>query len=135
MLLMSTSCNQLAARFVTGRWSDNYDSLLSYLNWPELSTRRKKQKLLLCNRILKDYSILPPSFFTSHPFPHLRYNHSLALYHPTCHSTAHLPSFSASVVPLWNRLPMDIVCVPILYIILRLPCFCILTLCIGLPLY
>ena len=70
---------------------------------------------MLCNRILKGYSILPPSLFTPHPFPHLRHNHSLPLYHPTCRSTAHLSSFSVSVVPLWNRLPMDIVCAPSLY--------------------
>ena len=31
------------------KWSDNYDSLLSHLNLLKLSTRRKKQKLLLCN--------------------------------------------------------------------------------------
>ena len=64
------SVQKLAARFVSGRWNDNYDSLLNRLNWSELSTRRKKQKLL-CNQIVKGYSILPPSFFTPHPFPHL----------------------------------------------------------------
>ena len=64
------SVQKLAARFVTGRWYDNYDSLLSHLNWPELSTRRKKQKLLLCNHILKrlfDTSTIlfhPPSIST-----------------------------------------------------------------------
>ena len=109
------SVQKLAARFVSGRWNDNYDSLLNCLNWSELSTRRKKQKLSLRNRIVKGYSILPPSFFTPHPFPHLRHNHSLPLYHPPCRSTAHLSSFSVSVVPLWNHLPIDIVCAPSLY--------------------
>ena len=61
------SLQKFAARFVTGRWHDNYDSLLSHLNWPELSTTRKKQKLLLCNRILKGYSILPPSILFHPP--------------------------------------------------------------------
>ena len=72
------------------------------LNWPELCTRRKRQKLLLCNRIFNGYSftILPPSLFTPHPFPHLRHNHSLPLYHPTCRSTDHLSPFSVSVVPI-----------------------------------
>ena len=102
------SVQKLAARFVSGRWNDNYDSLLNRLNWLELSTRRKKQKLL-CNQIVKGYSILPPSFFTPHPFRHLRHNHSLPLYHPPCCSTAHPSSFSVSVVPLWNHLPIDIV--------------------------
>ena len=92
------SFQKLAARFVSGRWNDNYDSLLNRLNWSELSTRRRKQKLLLCNRIVKGYSILPPSFFTPHPFPHLRHNHSLPLYHPPCRSTAHLSSFSVIVL-------------------------------------
>ena len=98
---------------------------------------------------MKGYSILPPSFFTSHPFPHLQHNHSLPLYHPACHSTAHLSSFSVSVVPLWTHLPIDIVCAPSLYsfkkrlnslnlfncyfcwylhIFLRLSCFVFLTL-------
>ena len=96
--------------------SSIYNFLLSHLNWPEPSTRRKRQKLLLlCNCILRGYSILPPSFFTPHPFLHLRHNHSPALYYPTCRLTTHLSSFSASVVPLWNCLPMDVVCTPSLY--------------------
>ena len=102
------SVQKFAARFVTGRWSDNYDSLLSHLKWPKLSTRRKKQKLLLCNRTLNNCSILPPSLFTPHPSPHLRHNHPFALYYPTCHSTAHLSSFAISVVPLWNCLPIGV---------------------------
>ena len=112
---MSTSWNlskKFAARFVTSRWSDNYDSLLSHLNWPKLCTRRKKQKLLLCNCILNHCSILSPSLFTPHPSPYLRHNHPYALYYPTCHSTAHLSSFAISVVPLWNCLPIDVVCAP-----------------------
>ena len=63
------SVQKFAARFVTGRWSDSYDSLLSHLKWPKLSTKREKQKLLLCNRILKNCSILPPSLFIPHPSP------------------------------------------------------------------
>ena len=85
------SVKKFAARFVIGRWSDSYDTLLSHLKWPKLSTRRKKQKLLLCNRILNNCSILLPSLFTPHPFPHLRHNHPFPLYYPTCHSTAHFP--------------------------------------------
>ena len=68
----------------------------------KLGTRRNRQKLLLCNHIWRGYSILPPSFFIPHPFPHLRHNHPLPLYHPNCRSTAYLSSFSASVVPLWT---------------------------------
>ena len=97
---MLESVQKFAARFVTSRWSDNYDSLLSHLNWPKLCTRRKKQKLLLCNCILNNCSILPPSLFTSHQSPHLRHNHPYVLYYPTCHSTTHLSSFAISVVPL-----------------------------------
>ena len=64
--------------------------------------RRKKPKLLLCNHILKGYSILPPSLFTPPPPPPPP--PPLTLYHPTCRLTAHL----SSVVSLWNHLPMDI---------------------------
>lgn len=104
------SVQKFVARFVTSRWSDNYDSLLSHLNWPKLCTRRNK--LLLCNRILNNCSILQPSLFTPHPSSHLRHNHHHALYYPTCHSTAHLSSFAISVLPLWNSLPLDVVCAP-----------------------
>ena len=100
------SVQKFGARFVTRRWSDNYNSLLSHLKWPKLNTRRKKQKLLLRNRILNNCSI--PSLFTPHPSPHLRHNHPFALYYPTCHSTAHLSSFAISVVPLWNCLPIGV---------------------------
>ena len=37
------SVQKVAARFVTGKWHDNYDSLLSHLNWTELSTRRGRK--------------------------------------------------------------------------------------------
>ena len=60
--------------------NSSYDSLLSHLKWPKLSTRRKRQKLLLCNRILNNFAILPPSLFTPHPSTHLRHNHPFSLY-------------------------------------------------------
>ena len=78
------SVQKFTASFVTSKWSDDYDSLLSHLNWPKLSTRRKKQKLLLCIRILNKCSILPPSLFNPHPSPHLRHNH------PLCFVLSHL---------------------------------------------
>ena len=48
----------------------------------------ERSRNLLCNRILNNCSILPPSLFAPHPSPHLRHNHPYALYYPTCHSTA-----------------------------------------------
>ena len=100
---------KLAARIVTKKWDLNYQQLLSNLLWPTLADRRKRQKLALCFRIVKGNSLIPSSFFTPHPSPHLRHNHSLPLYYPTCHSRSLLSSFAISVVPRWNCLPSSLV--------------------------
>ena len=106
------SVQKFAARLVTRNWRGNYDELLLRLQWPTLSVRRRKQKVALCYRILNNCSIIPSSFFTPHPSPHLRHNHSLPLYYPPIRSTSHLSSFSVSVVPIWNCLPSDIAAAP-----------------------
>ena len=100
---------KLAAKIVTKKWNCDYESLLSNLHRPRLSLRRTKQKMALCFRILKGYSIIPPSIFAPHPTPHLRHNHSLPLYYPVCNSRSHLSSFAVSSVPVWNCLPNDVV--------------------------
>ena len=69
---------KLAAKIVTKKWNCDYESLLSNLHRPRLSLRRTKQKMALCFRILKGYSIIPP-IFTPHPTPHLRQSFSPAL--------------------------------------------------------
>ena len=138
MLFMQTSWNQFVARFVARIWYDNYDSLLSHLNWPELSTRRRKSKLLLCNRILKGCSILPPSLFTPiHPHTSDIITRLPCSYHPTCRSTAHLSmqwhcapslySFKKRFKFLYNS--------SIATSVGAWTLFCIFTLCFGQPLY
>ena len=77
------------------------------LQWPTLTVRRRKQKVVLCYRILNNCSIIPPTFFTPHPSPQLRHNHSIPLYYPSVCTTSHHSSFSVSVVPIWNCLPSD----------------------------
>ena len=93
-------------------WNSCYDDRLELLKLPRLSTRRKRQKLSLCYRIVTGRSIIPPSFFIHHPCPHLRHNHHLPLYRPRVRTTAHQSSFSASVIPLWNSLHRDLVSSP-----------------------
>ena len=106
------SVQSFAARVITKSWRGSVTYLLSRLQLPSLELRRRKQKVALCYRILNNMSIIPPTFFTAHPSPHLRHNHSLPLYYPPIRSTSHLSSFSISVVPLWNNLPVDIVLSP-----------------------
>ena len=99
---------KFAAKLATGLWSENYDHLLSLLNWPPLATRQQR-KLLLCRRILTGNSIIPPTIFTPHPAPDLGHCHNLALYRPPTRTQAHLGSYLPSVVPLWNSLPQHTV--------------------------
>ena len=60
---------KFAAKLATGLWLENYDHLLSLLNWPTLEIRRQQQKLLLCRRILTGNSIIPLTILTPHPAP------------------------------------------------------------------
>ena len=60
----------------------NSGTLPRLLNLPRLSTRRTRQKLSLCYRIVTGRSIIPPRFFTPH-LSHLRHNHHLPLYYPS----------------------------------------------------
>ena len=105
------SVQALAAKIATKQWNSNYNDLLKLLSWPRLSIRRKKQKVSLCHRIISGHSIIPPSFFSPHPSPHLRHNHHMPLSYPKIRTSAHLSSFSVSVIPLWNSLPPSVVSV------------------------
>ena len=101
------SVQRFAARIVTNNWSGSHSELLSKVNWPSLSTRRRKRKVALYYRIVKNLSIIDSSFFTPHPCPHLRHAHFLPLYYlPRC-TLSHLSSFSVSVIPIWNCLPPE----------------------------
>ena len=108
------SVQKFAARFVTRRWSDNCESLLSHHNWPKLCTRRKKQKLLLCNHILNNRSILPPSLFTPHPSPHLRHNHPFACIIPLVIQLPTCPHWISVLYHCGITYPW-MLCVPSLY--------------------
>lgn len=94
---------KLASKIVSKRWNiSSYEHLLSHLKWEPLALRRKKQKVLLCHRILSGHSIISPSVFTPHPSPHLRHCHNHPLFCPFAHTRSYLSSFFISVIPLWN---------------------------------
>ena len=103
---------KFATRIATRDWTGNYENLRSQLGWPPLATRRVRQKLLLCRRILSGNSIILAYSFSRHPAPELRHSHQFPLYRPVTRSSAHLNSFFPSVVPLWNALPPDVVLLP-----------------------
>ena len=44
---------RLAAKIVTKKWDAHHDHLLNVLKWERLSLRRKKQRVMLCHRILR----------------------------------------------------------------------------------
>ena len=103
------SVQSFATRIISKSWRGSSSNLRLRLNLPSLATRRKKQKVALCYRILNNFSVIPPSLFIPHPSPHLRHNHSMPLYYPPNRSLSHLSSFAVSTVPLWNSLPPDLV--------------------------
>ena len=102
------SVQTFTTRIISKNWRGSSSDLASRLQLPSLSIRRRKQKVSLCYRIINNLSVIPHSFFTPHPSPHLRHNHSLPLYYPPIHSVSHLSSLSVSVIPLWNCPPPDL---------------------------
>ena len=40
-------CSKLAAQFVSRRWSDNYDCLLSHSNWLKLNSRKRSRNFFV----------------------------------------------------------------------------------------
>ena len=77
-----------------------------------LRERRWKQKAMVCARILKGCSVIPPSAFTPHPHPSRRLHHSLPLVAPFAKTSAHQSSFFVNSVSIWNCLPDSIICAP-----------------------
>ena len=58
--------------------------LLHTLNWIPLCVRRKKQKAIVCRRILLGQSVTPSSHLTPNPRPNPRTNHSIPLLNSVC---------------------------------------------------
>ena len=106
------SVQRFAARLVTKHWSSPPDQLIHSLNWPTLQARRRKQKVMVCRRILSGHSILPPSLLTPHPNPNPRRHHSYPLATPFARTSLYQSSFFISCTHLWNCLPDSIVCAP-----------------------
>ena len=101
---------KFAAKLATGLWASGHDAI-NKLNWPPLAMRRKKQKLLLCRRILLGGSIIPASVFSPHPHPSPRLHHCMALQGQRAKTSAHLYSYFPSVIKLWNKLPSEFISV------------------------
>jgi len=104
------SVQRLAARLVTKHWSAPPSHLLRSLNLCPLQEWRWKQKTMVCARIIKGCSIIPPSYFTPHPHPSRRHHHSFPLFTPFARTTAHQSSFFISFTRIWNSLPDHIIC-------------------------
>ncbi len=86
------------------------NTFLCYLDyhaiWPSLSSRRSRQKVTLCRRIIRGESILQSSRFTLNPKPNPRhYHHDQSLLTPFAKTLSYQSSFFVNAVPLWNSLP------------------------------
>ena len=92
------SVQRLAVRLITKRWSASPSYLLRSLNLCPLQERRWKQKAMVCARIIKGCSIIPPSYFTPHPHPSRRHHHSSPLITLFARTTAHQSSFLSAVL-------------------------------------
>ena len=86
--------------------------LLHTLNWTPLCVRRKKQKAMVCRRILLGHSVIPSSHLTPNPHPNPRTNHSIPLLTPFARTTLYQSSFFVSCVPIWNHLPESVISAP-----------------------
>ena len=63
------SVQRFAARLTTKQWQATQNQLLHTLNWTPLCVRRKKQKAMVCRRILLGHSVIPSSHLTPNPRP------------------------------------------------------------------
>ena len=100
---------RFAAKLATGLKSSGCQDPIQIMNWLPLAACQKRQKLLLCRRILVGGSIVPPSVFTPRPHPSPRLHQYMALYCPSTKTSAHLHSFFLSVVIVWNKLSSDLI--------------------------
>ena len=100
---------RFAGRVITHQWQSDHSTLLNSLNWQPLQTRRRLIKLKVCYNILNNYSCIPPSVFTPHPYPHLRHSHSKMVLRPNAKTNSHKYSFFIDVIPIWNSLPPDVI--------------------------
>ena len=122
-------CNKLeaaqhfATRVVTQSWSKgtSVDNLTRSLNWSLHEFSYQEEEAEGCSLgycILNKHSIVPPSFFSPHPSPHLIHNHILylPLYYLSTHALHCTFEFFIckchsylELFTTWNCLPPDIV--------------------------
>ena len=106
------SVQRFGARLTTKQWQATQNQLLHTLNWTPLCVRRKKQKAMVCRRILLGHSVILSSHLTPTPRPNPRTNHSIPLFTPFDRTTLYQSSFFASCVPIWNHLPESVIPAP-----------------------
>ena len=101
-------------QMVTKQWSVSSTHMLSthHLNLRPLQERRWKQKAIVCARILRGCSIIPPSHFTPHPHPSQWLHHSFPLVTPFARTLVHQSSFFISSTLIWNSLSEHVICAP-----------------------
>jgi len=99
---------QFVGRVITHQWQSDHSTLLNSLNWQPLQTCRRLM-LKVCYNILNNYSCIPPSVFTPHPYPHLRHSHSKMVLRPNAKTNSHKYSFFIDVISIWNSLPPDVI--------------------------
>ena len=93
------SVQKFVAKLVTKCWSTPSDYLLPSLNWCTLQVRRRRQKAMICRRILYGSSIIPASHSS----------HSMSLIPPFATTSCYQSSFFVSSVVLWNQLPESLI--------------------------
>ena len=63
------SVQTFAGRVISGKWKDDYPTLLRSLNWKTLAASRTIQKLKVCFNIINSLSCIPSHLFIPHPHP------------------------------------------------------------------
>ena len=100
---------QFASRVTTQKCHAKHSTLLNSLNWQPLEISRRVIKLKVCYNILNNYSCIPSSVFTPHPYSGLHHFHDRMLLRPNAKTYSHGYSFFIDIVPIWNSLPADVI--------------------------
>ena len=100
---------RFASRVASNQWHASPTTLVGRLGWPLLHSRREYMKLCVCDRILREESLIPSSVFVRHPRPSRSHRNRHPLFYPRVATNHHRHSYFVSVIPVWNSLPDAIV--------------------------
>ena len=103
-----------AARFVTGQYQRTVSvtGLLQQLRWQSLADRRLQARLAMLYRIVNEQVAIPLSLFTALPGRSATRGAATKFMVPQCRTLTYKATFVPSIIPIWNRLPQEVISSP-----------------------